>query len=271
MPGVILAVLDHPAPAGSLLAAARCLADLTGASRITALLVRTPPDTSIASEEILTAQREAELRALEAQRADAVRTEFDAWLPATEQAGLTAEWIDIDGIAEQIIEERGGRTDFLVVGQPARRDYGTSWHAMRAALFTTDRPVLVVPPAATGNFGRRVAIAWRDDERATRAVLAGLRCLTRAESVFVIAGVRSAAAAPAMPAILAEHDVNAELHIIPIGAGAFGATLLGKAHELGADMLMMGAYEHNPLREFLLGGVTRYMLDHIDIPVLMRH
>jgi nucleotide-binding universal stress UspA family protein len=225
MPGVILAVLDHPAPAGSLLAAARCLADLTGASRITALLVRTPPDTSIASEEILTAQREAELRALEAQRADAVRTEFDAWLPATEQAGFTAEWIDIDGIAEQIIEERGGRTDFLVVGQPARCDYGTSWHAMRAALFTTDRPVLVVPAAAT----------------------------------------------PAMPAILAEHDVNAELHIIPIGAGAFGATLLGKAHELGADMLMMGAYEHNPLREFLLGGVTRYMLDHIDIPVLMRH
>jgi nucleotide-binding universal stress UspA family protein len=271
MPGVILAVLDHPAAAGVLLAAARCLADLTGARRITALLVRTPPDTSIASEEILTAQREAELRALEAQRADAVRTEFDAWLPATEQAGLTAEWIDIDGIAEQIIEERGGRTDFLVVGQPARRDYGMSWHAMRAALFTTDRPVLVVPPAATGDFGRRVAIAWRDDERATRAVLAGLRCLTLAESVFVIAGVRNAAAAPAMPAILAEHDVNAELHIIPIGAGAFGATLLGKAHELGADMLMMGAYEHNPLREFLLGGVTRYMLDHIDIPVLMRH
>ena len=74
-----------------------------------------------------------------------------------------------------------------------------------------------------------------------------------------------------MPAILAEHDVNAELHIIPIGAGAFGATLLGKAHELGADMLMMGAYEHNPLREFLLGGVTRYMLDHTDLPVLMRH
>jgi len=33
----------------------------------------------------------------------------------------------------------------------------------------------------------------------------------------------------------------------------------------------MGAYRHSPLREFLLGGVTRYMLGHADLPVLMRH
>jgi nucleotide-binding universal stress UspA family protein len=36
-------------------------------------------------------------------------------------------------------------------------------------------------------------------------------------------------------------------------------------------MLVMGAYAHSPLRELILGGVTRYMLDHADLPVLMRH
>jgi len=271
MSGVILTVLDHPAVAGVLLAASQRLAALTGAGRITALLVRTPPEAGIASEEILTVQREADLRAAEAKRSDAVRTVFDAWLPVAERAGLTAEWLDIDGIAEQIVEERGSRVDFLVIEQPARHDYGTSWHALRAALFTTDRPVLVVPAAATGDFGRRVAIAWRDDERATKSVLAGLRSLTRAEAVFVLTGVRNATDPSATPAILAEHGVNAELHTIPITSGAFGTTLLTKAHELGADMLMMGAYQHNPLRELLLGGVTRYMLDHADMPVLMRH
>ena len=71
-------------------------------------------------------------------------------------------------------------------------------------------------------------------------------------------------AALAMPAILSEHGVNAELHVLPIGSGAFGATLLIKAHELGADMLMMGAYVHSPLRQLLFGGVTRYMLSHAD-------
>ena len=57
----------------------------------------------------------------------------------------------------------------------------------------------------------------------------------------------------------------------PIGAGALGAALLDKAHELGADMLVMGAYQHSPLREFLLGGVTRHMLAHGDLPMLLRH
>jgi nucleotide-binding universal stress UspA family protein len=36
-------------------------------------------------------------------------------------------------------------------------------------------------------------------------------------------------------------------------------------------MLVMGAYQHHPLRELLLGGVTRFMLNHADLPVLMRH
>jgi nucleotide-binding universal stress UspA family protein len=269
--GVILTVLDHPAAAGALLAASRRLAELTGAGHVNALFVRAPPEAGIApSEEILTARREAELRAVEATRSDAVRAFYDAWLPGTEQSGINADWIDIDGNAETVVEERGARADFLVVEQPARRDYGTSWHALRAALFATGRPVLVVPAQSSGAFGRRVAIAWRDDERTTTAVLAGARCLAKAEQVFLLAGVRDNAA-PAMPPILSEHGVNAEVHALPIGAGAFGAALLTKAHELGADMLMMGAYVHNPLRQLLFGGVTRYMLTHADLPVLMRH
>jgi len=114
MSGVILTVLDHPTAAVSLLAAARRLAELTGAGRINALLVRAPPEAGIAAgEEILTEWREAELRAAETSRADAVRAIFDSWLPDTEHAGFTAEWIDVDGIAELIVEERGRRADFL--------------------------------------------------------------------------------------------------------------------------------------------------------------
>lgn len=272
MSGVILAVLDHRAAAGVLLASALRLAELVGARRINALLVRAPPEAGIAqSEEILTASREAALRAVETRRADAVRTVFDHWQPSADAAGIDADWIDIDGIAELAVEERGGRADFLVIEQPAQHDYGTSWQALRAALFATGRPVLVVPPSATREFGRRVAIAWRDDERTTKGVLAGLRCLAQAERVFVLAGVRANAAIPRMPAMLGEHGVTAELHTLPIGAGPFGAALLAKAHELGADMLVMGAYQHHPLRELLLGGVTRFMLMHADLPVLMRH
>ena len=51
----------------------------------------------------------------------------------------------------------------------------------------------------------------------------------------------------------------------------FGETLLSEAHELDADLLVMGAYAHSPLREMVFGGVTRFMLAHADLPILMRH
>jgi nucleotide-binding universal stress UspA family protein len=270
MSGVILAVLDYPDAAEALLRAAQRLAELSGATRVNALLVRTPPETMISVEEVLTAQRETMLRDEEARRAEAVRAVFDAWSAAAPR-GIDTEWSDVDGIAELLVEERGRRADYLVIEQPVRSDYGASSHALRAALFATDRPILLVPPRYSADFGRRVAIAWRDDARAAKAVLAALRCLTQAESVFVLAGMRAGTAPPSLPPILSEHGVAAELHVLPIGSGTFGAALLDKARELAADMLVMGAYQHSPLRELLLGGVTRYMLSHADRPALMRH
>src|SRR4051812_46457134 len=78
--GVILTVLDQPSVAGALLGASHCLAGLCQAKRINALLVRSPPEALLAlSEEVLTTRREADLREVEAARARAVRTIFDAW------------------------------------------------------------------------------------------------------------------------------------------------------------------------------------------------
>ena len=71
--------------------------------------------------------------------------------------------------------------------------------------------------------------------------------------------------------MLVEHGVTAALHVLSIGSGPFGELLLGRARELGADLLIMGAYAHSPLREMLLGGVTRTVLAHAGLPVLLRH
>jgi nucleotide-binding universal stress UspA family protein len=143
--------------------------------------------------------------------------------------------------------------------------------ALHAALFRTDRPVLLAPPEPVSGFGRRVAIAWRDDKRAIRALITVMRWLPRAERVEVLAGFREGTPPPVLPAILAEHGIAATLHALPIGPGIFGAALLDKAHELGADLLVAGAYAHSPLRELVLGGVTRHLLAHAEMPLLVRH
>ena len=77
---------------------------------------------------------------------------------------------------------------------------------------------------------------------------------------------------PHLPDIFDEHGIAAKLHVLPItGQQAFGETLLRTAHQLDADMLVMGAFARHPVRSLILGGVTRHMLAHADLPVLMRH
>jgi nucleotide-binding universal stress UspA family protein len=272
MPGVILTLLERPAASPGLLAASACLAELMGGARIEVLAVRVPPESTILpSEEVLTTRHAACIRDREAARVAALRQAFDAWSASGHAAGSSAEWHDLEALVDATLKERGARADVIVLRRPADNDRRPAWQEIHTALFETDRPVLVVPPDAPAPFGRRVAIAWRDDRPATRAVLAALRCRRVPQQVFVIAGVRPGAPEPTLPDILREHGIDAELHVLPVGPGVFGEALLAKAHALGVDMLVMGAYRHSPLRERLLGGVTRTMLGHADLPILMRH
>ena len=167
MPSVILAVLDHPRDAPGLLVAAACLADLIGGAVINALIVRISPQATIlASEEVLTRQRESQIRAQEQARATTLTAVFEDW---QRNSGSTAHLIDVEAAAAQVVVGHGQGADFVVIERPARRDYGTSSQAITTALFETDRPVLVVPPRYSKSFGRRIAVAWRDDSRTIRA------------------------------------------------------------------------------------------------------
>jgi nucleotide-binding universal stress UspA family protein len=267
---VILVLLDRPEAAPGVLAAAARLAELTAAGRIISLVIRTPPEATILpSEEVLGHHDALRIRAEEQQRSDALKQAYEAWRPP----GIATEWEDIEGLADRLASEWGRRADFIVLRRQTGHDTDQEQRMLNAALFNTDRPVLVVPPdRPPGAFGRRIGIAWRADERTVKSVLSGLQGAGRAEEIHVLAGVRDASTPPGLPDVIAEHGIVAQLHVLPISnQRAFGEQLLECAHQLSIDMLVMGAFAHNPLRTLLLGGVTRYMLAHADLPVLMRH
>jgi nucleotide-binding universal stress UspA family protein len=275
MSGVILAVPDRPEVALRVLAAAARLAELTGSDRINVIAVRTAPlSTIVPPEEILTRQRERRIRNEESQRADTLKQIFDGWSLSAQATNVVTEWTDIEGLADQLVEEWGQRADFIVLKRPMDHQLDQERRAIHAALFDSGRPVLVVPPETPpAPFGRRIAVAWREDGRTIKAVLSGLRCAARAEEIHVLAGTRDVSQQPPrLPDILYEHGIAAKLHVLPItGQQAFGETLLRTAHQFGADMLVMGAFARHPVRSLILGGVTRHMLAHADFPVLMRH
>jgi nucleotide-binding universal stress UspA family protein len=265
-------LLERPEAAAATLAAAGALAALTSDARINVLAIRIPPEATILpTEEVLTARTVARMRAADAERVTALRAAYDAWAPTAESAKVTVEWTDVEGSMQALVTDWGRRADLVVLGRTGTQTSAANPTMLHAALFETDRPVLVAPPGAAAAFGRRVAIAWRDDEHAVRAVLAALRLLTAATEVHVLAGTREGRPTPRLPEILAEHGIAARLHIMPIGPGAFGEALLARARDLGCDLFVMGAYAHSPWREMILGGVTRHVLAHADMPVLLRH
>lgn len=273
MVDVIVALVARRETARSVLDAAQCAAGLAGPASVTALAVGTPPPSGpLMAEALMAEMGDVEAaRARDRVRIASLKATFDAWAGDARQAGIAVQWDEVAGPTRVVIEERGRRADLIVVARPMDDDDEPTRHGFQAALLHTERPILVVPPGPSARFGRCVAVAWRDDGRTVKAVIPALRFLADAEQFHLLAGVREGAAPSAVPSIFQDHGIAAGLHVLPIGAGAFGRTLLEKLHELGADMLVMGAYAHNPLIELVFGGVTKYMLQHADVPVLMRH
>lgn len=274
MTNVILAVLEQAETAGAVLAAARQLAGLAGAGRINVLAIRLPPlDAIVTGEELQTRGQAARLREREMLRTAPIAAVFDAWRQAPAPDGLVTEWLDVEGHADDVIRDHGSRADCIVLSRPSAQETEAERQMVHAALFDTDRPVLMVPsdwhPAP---FGRHVAIAWRDDPRTLKAVLAALRWLGRSARIDVLVGLHEPEAVPSLPAVFAEHGIDAVLHAMPVNSqSSFGADLLAQARAQGADLIVLGAFARHPLRSLILGGVTRVMLAEADLPVFMRH
>lgn len=278
MSEAILVLLRHPEEAHPLLdAAARLAETMGGGARINTLavcetvtlapsLAATLADRGVA---LLDAREE------ERERVMTLRGLCDDWTAHADRPTTDLHWFEAEGHTPDIAAQWGRRADVIVTGRPSPEDW-LGQQMFKAALLGTDRPVLMVPPDATfpqtsAAFGRSVAIAWRQEKQTLRAVLPALRWLPSVEEMHVLVGGRDTAQSPDLPTVLHEHGLRARLHVLSPHPGPFGQTLLDVVHDLAADLLVMGAYVHSPLRSLIFGGVTRHMLAWADLPVLMRH
>lgn len=177
------------------------------------------------------------------------------------------------GQESEAVSERGRLTDLVLVARPSAEDGGASPRTLEAAIFDTGRPVLMVPPGARGPLGAKVALAWNGSREAARAVAAALPFLRKAGRVVILTARRSDSDAKpsGLAGYLALHGVEAETWAFTPKRDSIGAELMIEAAEAGADMLVMGAYGHSRLREFILGGATRRVVAEAAIPVLMAH
>ena len=178
----------------------------------------------------------------------------------------------VEGRPEVELARRGLLFDLLILPQPWAEKDGLSASGLEAALFEVGGPVLVVPNVFSGAVGNNVLVTWNGRREAARAITAALPILQRAKQVTVVSIEESARTAdPAQAAgRLALHHIEAEAHRIP-GDRPAGESLLQEVEERQADLVVMGAYGHSRLRQFVVGGVTRRLLAEARIPLLMAH
>jgi len=178
------------------------------------------------------------------------------------------------GQEEEVVAWRGRLSDLVIVGRPTEGLEAGTLLTLNAALMESGKPLLLAPPTAPASIGRRIAVAWNGSAEAGRAVAFALPLLQRAESVTILTLTEDSrtVSAPAgeLAAYLAWHGITAQAQVIHAGSNA-GSVLLEQCTALNADLLVMGAYTHSRLRQLILGGVTRHVLGHAQLPCLLCH
>jgi nucleotide-binding universal stress UspA family protein len=194
--------------------------------------------------------------------------------------GIAGEWCMLDRVELAALIQLAKAADLVVLGQyPADEADGGSWLKPDDLMIDIGRPVLVVPYAGIfREVGRRVLIAWDATREANRALHDALPVMGNAEEVVIVhIGQRESDLDADRPTLdhmvrhLARHEIAARPEESRYPDVGIADALLSRAADLGADMIVAGAYHHSPLRENLLGGVSRSLLEHMTVPVLMSH
>lgn len=166
--------------------------------------------------------------------------------------------------------------DLVVIARPEPAGQSPAPSGLAESLvLSSGRPIILFPPNQTASRVRRSLVAWNATRESIRAVADALPLLARATvEVLIVDHERQRARHGQEPGAdiarhLARHGAQVEVQRLSSGGQDVGQLLLSQAAAFRADLLVMGAYGHSTLREWMFGGVTRTVLYEAGLPVLM--
>lgn len=188
-------------------------------------------------------------------------------------------WSVEEGDHVEILASRAAYADLAIVtqSQPAHLEDHLVLHVPDRLPLASPCPTLVLPYEMAGDadFGRHVLLAWKQTREATLAVRNAIPFLAAADKVTILtierADDRREDRAHDLMVYLERQGVRSNHHAHVLKEDDVGDAILARVENLKADMVVMGAYGHSRLREIVLGGATRTVLRHMDVPFLMSH
>lgn len=173
------------------------------------------------------------------------------------------------------IAAEAGRYHDLILIEIGTENPSEAVGTAEACVFGAGRPVLVTPPVADSAALDRIMIAWDGSRVAARAVSDAAPFLARATavSIAVVEGEKPLALGlgERLAAHLGRHGIDAEVGAVAARGRSVAEALQDRAAETGAGLLVMGAFGHSRLRDFVLGGATAAILKGPRLPTLLSH
>lgn len=207
----------------------------------------------------------------------------DAFEKAMKAEGLSCDFQMVNGATANVSDEviaHGHACDVIVLSAAnVEAPAGVEPDFVEQVVMAAGRPVLILPlTGETKVNAASVLLAWNDGREAARAAFDALPLLKTAKNVFVVrldpqkdSSLQGKLAGADVAETLSRHKVKSEVLNLPTLSGDAGQALLACAREQGAGLIVMGAYGHSRLREFIFGGATNHVMTNLDRPVLMSH
>ena len=189
------------------------------------------------------------------------------------------DWYALDRASTAELIALARAADLIIIGQVNPHARHASAMRPEEIVVACGRPVLMVPYMGSyAQVGRRVLVAWDGSREAARALNDALPVISNAEAVTVTTvrahGKDSERDHVSMNRIirhLTRHGVAVRAEEMLRGSNTIADVLLSRAADYAVDLIVAGAYHHSPLREALVGGVSRGLFQHMTVPVLMSH
>ncbi|MEO1138960.1 MAG: universal stress protein [Pseudomonadota bacterium] len=196
---------------------------------------------------------------------------IDKEAPDVSRQEATGGWEQLVGDPWDIVPSFARFFDLTVFSRESKEHKLARNGLLVETLMHSGQPVLYYPELSHFKFPSHVLVAWNGSNAATRAIVAAIPILGLVDLVTIaVVGdeISSETEVSRLTDYLSAHSIEATSEFLPSLGKTTGKRILEFAHERECDLIVLGGFGHGRYREAIIGGTSRYLLNHADVPLL---